>query len=112
MATIRDLATHTGFSVATISRVLNNDPTMKVTDETRIKILEAADEMNYSRSKPRHSSKNHVLHVAIAEMMSQREKLSDPYYLYLKNYVAWSRDATCPICRKRTEDTIRWKRKR
>ena len=87
MATIRDLATHTGFSVATISRVLNNDPTMKVTDETRIKILEAADEMNYSRSKPRHSSKNHVLHVAIAEMMSQREKLSDPYYLYLKNYV-------------------------
>lgn len=52
MATIRDLAKHTGFSVATISRVLNNDPTMKVTDETRIKILEAADELNYMRSKP------------------------------------------------------------
>lgn len=87
MATIRDLAKHTGFSVATISRVLNNDPTMKVTDETRIKILEAADELNYSRSKPRHSGKNHPLHIVIAEMMSQREKLSDPYYLYLKNYV-------------------------
>ena len=26
MATIRDLAKHTGFSVTTISRVLNNDP--------------------------------------------------------------------------------------
>lgn len=87
MATIRDLANHTGFSVATISRVLNNDPTMKVTDETRIKILEAADELNYMRSKPRRSNKNHPMHVAIAEMMSQSEKLSDPYYLYLKNYV-------------------------
>lgn len=87
MATIRDLANHTGFSVATISRVLNNDPTMKVTDDTRVKILEAADELNYVRTKPRRSSKAHSLHVAIAEMMSQREKLSDPYYLYLKNYV-------------------------
>ena len=28
MATIRDLAKHTGFSVTTISRVLNNDPTL------------------------------------------------------------------------------------
>lgn len=87
MATIRDLAKHTGFSVATISRVLNNDPTMKVTDETRIKILEAADELNYMRSKPRRLNKKHPLHVTIAEMMSQSEKLSDPYYLYLKNYV-------------------------
>lgn len=38
MATIRDLAKRTGFSVATISRVLNNDPAMKVTDSTRAKI--------------------------------------------------------------------------
>lgn len=87
MATIRDLANYTGFSVATISRVLNNDPTMKVTDDTRMKILEAADELNYSRTKTRRFSKNHPVHVAIAEMMSQSEKLSDPYYLYLKNYV-------------------------
>ena len=42
MATIRDLAKHTGFSVTTISRVLNNDPTLNVTDNTRVSILEAA----------------------------------------------------------------------
>lgn len=87
MATIRDLAKHTGFSVTTISRVLNNDPTMSVPDSTRVKILEAADELNYSLPKTRRSGKNHSLHIAIAEMMSQSEKLSDPYYLYLKNYV-------------------------
>lgn len=87
MATIRDLAKRTGFSVATISRVLNNDPAMKVTDSTRAKILEAADELNYVRTKPKYAAKQHLRHVAIAEMMSQREKLADPYYLYLKNYV-------------------------
>ena len=32
MATIRDLAKHTGFSVTTISRVLNNDPTLTPED--------------------------------------------------------------------------------
>ena len=43
MATIRDLAKHTGFSVTTISRVLNNDPTLNVTDNTRVSILESAE---------------------------------------------------------------------
>lgn len=87
MATIRDLAKHTGFSVTTISRVLNNDPTMKVTDSTRVAILEAAAEMNYSLPRPRQANKNHAVRIAVAEMMSQKEQLSDPYYLYLKNYV-------------------------
>ena len=87
MATIKDLTKRTGFSAATISRVLSNDPTMKVTDSTRAMILEAAGELNYSRSKPRYTRRDHPLHVAIAEMMSQREKLADPYYMYLKNYV-------------------------
>lgn len=87
MATIRDLAKHTGFSVTTISRVLNNDPTMKVTDNTRVAILEAAAELNYSLPRPRHSNKNHAPRIAVAEMMTQKEQLSDPYYLYLKNYV-------------------------
>lgn len=87
MATIRDLAKRTGYSVTTISRVLNNDPTMKVTDNTRVAILEAAAELNYSLPKPKRLGKNHAPRIAVAEMMTQKEQLSDPYYLYLKNYV-------------------------
>lgn len=90
MATIKDLANHTGFSVATISRVLNNDPTMKVTDNTRLVILEAAAELNYVSTKPRHSHKKHIPHILIAEMMTREEQMSDPYYLYLKNYAVRS----------------------
>ena len=33
--TLKMLAEHTGFSPATISRVLNNDPSMSVSEETR-----------------------------------------------------------------------------
>ena len=33
--TLKTLAEHTGFSIATISRVLNNDPTMTVNHESR-----------------------------------------------------------------------------
>ena len=87
MATIRDLAKHTGFSVTTISRVLNNDPTLNVTDNTRVSILEAADELHYTLPKTRRSNKNRLVHIAIVEMMSLKEQLADPYYLYLKNYV-------------------------
>lgn len=87
MATIKDLANRTSFSVATISRVLNNDPAMKVTAHTRMVILEAAAELNYTSSKPKKSQKNPVMHIAVAEMMTREEQVSDPYYLYLKNYV-------------------------
>ncbi len=87
MATIRDLAKRTGFSVATISRVLNNDTTMKVMDSTRIAILEAAAELKYSLPESRRRLKQEsVYHIAIAEMMSKKDKMEDPYYLYLKNY--------------------------
>lgn len=79
MATIRDLAKHTGFSVTTISRVLNNDPTLNVTDNTRVSILEAADELHYSLPKTRHSHKHRLVHIAIVEMMSLKEQLADPY---------------------------------
>lgn len=90
MSTIRDLAKMTGYSVTTISRVLNNDPTLNVTDHTRRTILEAADETHYSFPKHKHTNKSRPICVAVAEMMSEREKIWDPYYLYLKNYVVRS----------------------
>ena len=43
--TIKDVSQKSGFSVATISRVLNNDD--KVSDITRAKVLETIAELNY-----------------------------------------------------------------
>ena len=89
MATIREIAEYTGFSAATISRVLNNDPTMSVTDATRTTILEAASRFHYKPPvKSRRAKRKDLPHIAVAEMLSPAEQLSDPYYLYLKNYAA------------------------
>ena len=69
MATLKELAEYTGFSIATISRVLN-DPTMSVSESTRAAILEAAGELHYkSSSRQRRMRVMHSkqLRFAIAE---------------------------------------------
>lgn len=48
MANIKDIARHTGLSVATISRVFNNSPLVK--PKTRKKVLNAAKELDYQHN--------------------------------------------------------------
>lgn len=45
MANIRDIARLTGYSVSTVSRVINNNP--YVSEEKRRKILAVMKEVNY-----------------------------------------------------------------
>lgn len=40
MATLRELAERTGYSAATISRILSGDPALSVSMEARRKVLE------------------------------------------------------------------------
>lgn len=89
MTTLKELSECTGFSQATISRVLNEDPTMSVTDATRDAILTAAGKLQYKGVKRAHKQekdKRTGLRVAIAEMLTPAEQLADPYYLYLKTF--------------------------
>ncbi len=85
MATLRELSEITGYSIATISRVLNEDATLNVTDSTRKMILEAAGKIDYS-SKHGNSKRSFGDHrrIGIVEMNSVQDAGKDPYYLYLK----------------------------
>ena len=57
MSTIRDVAKHAGVSIATVSRILNNDEYFGVTKETKQKVLDAVKELNYKkRNKKRKNS--------------------------------------------------------
>lgn len=88
MATLKELAEYTGFSVTTISRILNDDPTMNASEETRKAILEAAGKLNYQSTRSRRGrTAKRPVRIALAEMLSPTELLNDPYYLYLKNNV-------------------------
>ena len=53
MATIKDIAKGAGVSIATVSRVLNLDETLNVSEETRKKVMEIAEELNYVPVKER-----------------------------------------------------------
>ncbi len=87
MATLRELADITGYSIATISRVLNEDDTLKVTDHTRNLILEAAGRVAYPNryNIERKADVKEHLKLGVVEMATPRESEKDPYYLYFKN---------------------------
>lgn len=51
MATIKDIAKKANVSAATVSRVLNYDTGLAVGQETKRKIFEAAEALNYTKYK-------------------------------------------------------------
>jgi len=88
MVTLRELAERTGYSPATISRILNGDPSLSVTQEARKRVLEAAGSLNYAEMRSRRGRPSkRGLRIALAEMLSPAEQLADPYYLYLSGYI-------------------------
>lgn len=58
MSTIKDIAELAGVSVATVSRVLNYDETLTVQEETKKKVFEAAEHLEYHMKKKRSASVN------------------------------------------------------
>ena len=85
MATLKELSKITGYSIATISRVLNEDETLNVTENTRKMILEAAGRIDYSsKHNASKKGKEERLKIGIVEIGDARKIGKDPYYLYLK----------------------------
>ncbi|PFN04497.1 MULTISPECIES: LacI family DNA-binding transcriptional regulator [Bacillus cereus group] len=81
MATIKDIAEKAGVSIATVSRVLNNDPLLSVGDETKRKIFEAAEELSY---KKRTSRKKELPRIALVHWYTEEEELNDLYYMSIR----------------------------
>ena len=49
MATIREIAKIAGVSAGAVSRILNNDPNMRVSESTREKVLKTAEDLGYTK---------------------------------------------------------------
>ena len=62
MATLKDIATEAGVSLATVSRVLNDDPTLNVKEETKHRILEVAEKLEYKSTSSRKTQVHTVGH--------------------------------------------------
>ncbi|MDQ0429388.1 LacI family transcriptional regulator [Planomicrobium stackebrandtii] len=76
MATIKDIGEKSGFSISTVSRVLSNDQSLSVPEETREKIFDAAEELNYRKK----TVKSLVKNIAFLYWLTEREELEDVYF--------------------------------
>ena len=81
MATIKEIARRTGFSQATVSRLLNGDPTLSVREETRRKIIQVREELGYSMQTKRIVIPHEV---ALLDNEESNEALRDSYFTDLR----------------------------
>ena len=84
MSTIREVAALAGVSISTVSRVMNNDTTYKITDETRERVLRAVTELGYQAplKKRPHASVQETSGFSVGVLLAATKgKYSDPYYL-------------------------------
>lgn len=92
MANLQDIANKTGVSVATVSRILNNDPTFRVAESTRTNVLATAEHLSYVKNSgsvgektvpsPEISVKTSFF--GIVQMFSKEKIITDPYYTSLE----------------------------
>ena len=90
MATIKEIATAAKVSPSTVSRVLNHDATLSVSVETKLRILDIADQLEYVPVKERKANADATAerkNIAIVDWYSESALIEDPYYLYLMTTV-------------------------
>lgn len=81
MVTIKKIAEQSGYSSATVSRLLNGDATLSVTQETRNKILQTANQLGYWKG---HKKPAVAPLIALLFRMNTQEQLQDSYFASLR----------------------------
>ena len=83
MASIRDIAKMAGVSAASVSRILNNDETFSINENTRKRVIDIANRLHYSKEKnlksPRRASSD--MSIGLILRHNSETELKDPYFL-------------------------------
>jgi LacI family transcriptional regulator len=88
MVTIKEIARAVGVSSTTVSRVLNYDPTLSISEAKRQAVVETAEALNYSTPRNRNRSAAAlqslvpgIVRIALVHFLRPAEELADPYYI-------------------------------
>ena len=84
MATIRDIAKQAGISPGAVSRILNNDPTLSVSSDTRQRVFHIAKSLQYHKTSYRDKSS---FKMGILLWFSAEQEIQDIYYLLARQGV-------------------------
>lgn len=82
MASIRDIAKMAGVSAASVSRILNNDKSFSINENTRKRVIEIANKLNYSTDKNKKGVRNvgDSLTIALIVRHDEESEHDDPYF--------------------------------
>ena len=88
MATLKEISERVGVSISTISRVLNHDDTLLVSDETKMKIFEVAEDLEYKTITQRKNKikKNNKYKIGLVEMYDVSKKTRGSILFIIKKY--------------------------
>lgn len=82
MTSIRDIAKIAGVSAASVSRILNHDPTFSANKNTRARVIEIANQLNYAKEKSTRGVRraDDALTVALIVRHRPESEQADPYF--------------------------------
>lgn len=84
MTSIKEIALVAGFSQSTVSRLLNHDETLSVSENTRIKILETAKKLHYP-IRPQEIKRQYK--IAVFFSLNPQHEIEDVYYYDLRRCI-------------------------
>lgn len=88
MASIRDIAKLAGVSAASVSRILNHDERFSINENTRKRVIEIANSVNYSKNQNRKNrdvgDKNTIAIITRHQLDSEK---NDPYFMLIRRGV-------------------------
>ncbi|GGJ11921.1 putative HTH-type transcriptional regulator MsmR [Alicyclobacillus cellulosilyticus] len=86
MATLQDIARLTGVSVSTVSRVLNGQTGLSISDDIKERIFEAAEQLNYRvKTRRRSIGRQKIRQVAVIGWFNEERDLRIPYYSLIRH---------------------------
>lgn len=80
--TLKDIAKKANVSISTVSRILNNDSSLSVTQQTRVNVLEIAEKLSYKKPVKRINTKKYK--IALIHWYTKAKELEDNYYLAIR----------------------------
>lgn len=103
MVTLKEIANDVGVSIATVSRILNEDPTLSVKEETRNKVYDSAIKLGYQSE----NFKPLIRNIAFLYWLTEQEELEDEYFQEMrKEIVAQAKKQNIRISIHTIEDGI------
>ncbi|WP_080145835.1 LacI family DNA-binding transcriptional regulator [Marinilactibacillus piezotolerans] len=83
MTTLKDVAEDAQVSIATVSRILNNDSSLSVMEETRKRVLESAKKLGYRKK----TFEFPLLNIAFLYWLTKETEIDDVYFREMREEI-------------------------